>query len=427
MQSATTITISDGSQTTTLQPVTLYAGPKFTGTVVDGSTSTAGICVNAFRKVNDFGWGEWTASSCSGTDGKISFNGLSAGSYTFQVNPQSGSYQSGWHRTGLSTSTDQSLATPVQISTSNVSLGNISLVSGKNVTGKITDGTNPILGACVQAIKENGSFWGMWAGSGCTNTLGDFKIRGLDPSATYRFRVDVWAGDFKPGYITSDGAIQSNPTGITALDAVADRNLGTVVMPTAPSIKGTVFSGSENAGVKEANVCVSAFDANTFQWVASTCSAPNGTYALRGLTAGNSYKLSWWTQNPLLTPGWYKDKAAPTQVQNPSDATTILVDSNGKSNVNLYLADGGKIFGNLTSGLCVAAWLQPASDGSSRTDASAVSCADDLDAFELRGLLPATNYFLQVFKRDGTAVTQTTPTINTSVTTGGSSLTITAS
>jgi hypothetical protein len=279
----------------------------------------------------------------------------------------------------------------------------------------------------VQAIKENGSFWGMWAGSGCTNTLGDFKIRGLDPSATYRFRVDVWAGDFKPGYITSDGAIQSNPTGITALDAVADRNLGTVVMPTAPSIKGTVFSGSENAGVKEANVCVSAFDAITFQWVASTCSAPNGAYALRGLTAGNSYKLSWWTQNPLLTPGWYKDKAAPTQVQNPSDATSITIDSNGRSNVNLYLADGGKIFGNLTSGLCVAAWLHPASDGSSRTDASAVSCADDLDAFELRGLLPATNYFLQVFKRDGTPVTQTSPGINVAVQTGQGALAISAS
>jgi len=427
MQSATTITVSDASQTTTLQPVTLYAGPKFTGTVVDGSTSTAGICVNAFRKVNDYGWGEWTASSCSGTDGKISFNGLSAGSYSFQVNPQSGSYQSGWHRTGLTTSTDQSLATSFQISTSNVSIGNVSLVSGKNVTGKITDGTNPIIGACVQAIKDNGSFWGMWAGSGCTNTTGDFKIRGLDPSATYRFRVDVWAGDYKPGYVTADGAIQSSPTGITALDAVADRNLGTVVMPTAPSIKGTVYSGSENAGVKEANVCVSAFDANTFQWVASTCSASNGTYALRGLTAGNSYKLSWWTQNPLLTPGWYKDKAAPTQIQNPSDATTILIDTNGRSNLNLYLADGGKIFGNLTSGLCVAAWLQPASDGSNRTDASAVSCADNLGAFELRGLLPSTNYFLQVFKSDGTPVTQTSPGINVAVQTGQGALAISAS
>ena len=426
-QSATTITISDGSQTTTLQPVTLYAGPKFTGTVVDGSTPTSGICVNAFRKVNDFGWGEWTSSSCSGADGKISFNGLSAGFYSFQVNPQSGSYQSGWHRTGLTTNKDQSLATSFQISTSNVSLGNVSLVSGKNVTGKITDGTNPILGACVQAIKDNGSYWGMWAGSGCTNTSGDFKIRGLDPTGTYRFRVDVWAGDFKPGYITSESSIQSNPTGIAALDAVADRDLGTIVMPTAPSIKGTVYSGSESAGVKEANVCVSAFDANNFQWVASTCSAPNGTYALRGLTAGNSYKLSWWTQNPLLTPGWYKDKAAPTQVQNPSDATAIPIDSNGRSNVNLYLADGGKVFGTLTSGLCVAAWLQPFSDVANRTDASAVSCADDSNAFELRGLLPATNYFLQVFKRDGTSVTQTSPGINTAVQTGQGTLAISAS
>ena len=198
-------------------------------------------------------------------------------------------------------------------------------------------------------------------------------------------------------------------------------------MPTAPSIKGTVYSGSESAGVKEANVCVSAFDANNFQWVASTCSAPNGTYALRGLTAGNSYKLSWWTQNPLLTPGWYKDKAAPTQVQNPSDATAIPIDSNGRSNVNLYLADGGKVFGTLTSGLCVAAWLQPFSDVANRTDASAVSCADDSNAFELRGLLPATNYFLQVFKRDGTSVTQTSPGINTAVQTGQGTLAISAS
>jgi hypothetical protein len=438
MQNATMITITDSSQTTTLQPVTLKAGAKFTGTVVDGTTPTAGVCVNAFRKVNDFGWGEWTASSCSsGIDGTISLNGLPAGSYTFQVNPQSGSYQSGWYRTGLSTSTNQSLATSVLISTSSVSLGNISLVSGKNVEGTLTDGTSPIVGACVQALKDDGSYWGTWAGSACSNTAGKFKIRGLDPSGDYRFRVDVWMGDFRPGFITADPnrSIQSSPIGIAALRVDEDKNLGTVSMPTAPSIKGTVYSGSETAAVKEANVCVSAFDAVTIQWAATTCSAPNGAYALRGLTAGSSYKLNWWTQNPRLTPGWYQDKAAPTQAQNPSDATEVLIDSNGaisinsevKTAVNLYLADGGKIFGTLTSGLCVAAWLQPASDTISRTDASAVSCTDDLGTFELRGLLPSTNYFLQVFKRDGTAVTQTSPGINVAVQTGQGTLAISAS
>jgi hypothetical protein len=430
MQNASTITVSDASQTIALQPVTIYKGPKFTGTILDGTTPTAGVCVNAFRKVNDFGWGEWTASSCSsGSDGKISLNGLAAGSYTFQVSPQSGNYQSGWHRTGLSTSTNQSLATTFVISSGEVSIGNILLVSGNNVEGKLTDGTNPIVGACVQAIKDDGSYWGSWAGSGCSNTAGNFKIRGLDPTGDYRFRVDVWMGDFRPGFITAspNRSIQSSPVGIAALRVDEDKDLGTVIMPTAPSIKGTIFSGSENAGVKEPNVCVSAFDAVTIQWAATTCSAPNGAYALRGLTAGSSYKLNWWTQNPRLTPGWYKEKAAPTQAQNPSDATAIPIDSNGKSDVNLYLADGGKIFGNLTSGLCVAAWLQPASDGANRTDASAVSCADDSGTFELRGLLPATNYFLQVFKRDGTSVTQTSPGINAAVQTAQGSLTISAS
>lgn len=408
--SLVTVGVNDTSVVAPTQA--LQSSPKITGTVVDSGTGTAGVCVEAIKKIDDFSWGEHSTSSCSGPDGKISLRGLSAGQYRLRVNPQSGNFQSGWFRTGTSTTQDRSAASLLTVGMVDVSAGNITLVTGKKATGRITDGTNPVAGACVGALKDDGTSWGQWSGSGCTNSRGEFTIRGLDPSASYWFRVDVWVGDFKPGFVAADGSVVSSTSAVTSRSAASDIEIGDVTLGTAPSIRGTVTSG---VSTKESNVCVSAVDSQSNQWVTSTCTGPNGTFTLRGLSAGSSYKLTWWTSNPQLVSGWYKQASSgATAVDNSADATALEITSAGIPALAIRVASGATISGSLTSDLCVAAWTEPETNAASRTDALAVTCASD-GKYELKGLKPNTDYYLQVFKKDGTTVTQSSPGVNTPV------------
>ena len=305
-------------------------------------------------------------------------------------------------------------------------LGSIALVSGTKARGKFVSNGSNIPGVCIEALKVvTNTPWGEWSGSACTQTTGEFTINGLDPTASYKFRINVWQGDFKPGFLAADGTVRSSPDGISGRPASSTIQLGDIELVTAPSIKGIVFSG---LATEESNVCINAHLATTYQWVASSCSQQNGSYVLRGLEPETQYKLSWWTPKPLLTSGWYKSvTSGATQVQNPGDADSILVPTEGRTGVDIRIASGGSITGTLTSGLCVAAWTTSESDSTARENASATTCADGDGNFELRGLKPATDYYLQVFKISGVTVTQSSPTGNTPQRTGGASVSIVAS
>jgi len=402
---------------------TMMTGPKFTGVIKDGSATVSQVCVSAFKKTGSFGWGEWSGSSCSGTDGKISIRGLSAGDYTFEVRPNAGSYQTGWYRQNSTTTQTSSSATTRTIGTANVEVGDILLVAGKKASGRIinSDG-NPVSGVCIGALKDSPFGWGEWAGSACTQVDGKFTVRGLDPTAAYRFRADVWTGDYKPGFITAARSITADFSSVSAVSAANDITLDDVTIATGPSISGTVTSGSSEP---ESNVCVSAHDPDSLMWKASACTQSNGRFALRGLEVGQ-YKLSWWTQKPLLTNGWYKaTSSGPTQSSNSVDAETLTLASSGIANLSIRMTNGGKLFGSINGStnrdICIAAWTTPSG---TRENAAATACVNDEMKFELKGLTPDTDYYLQVFKKDGAPITQNSPSTNTAHQTGGATITI---
>jgi hypothetical protein len=170
-------------------------------------------------------------------------------------------------------------------------------------------------------------------------------------------------------------------------------------------------------------------DAETLMWKASTCTQSNGKFTLRGLDPG-SFKLSWWTPKPLLTNGWYKrtSGSSPTQVATPTSAETLPLTSSGIQDIAVRLANGGKIFGTITgstsSDICVAAWTSDSSG--TRENATAISCVNSNMGFELKGLTPSTNYYLQVFKKDATDIVQDLST-DAAQQTGGTSIAIAVS
>ena len=416
-----------GSSITGLNQI-LKTGPKFTATIKDGSSPVSDVCVNAIKKINNYGWGEWSGSSCSGVDGKISIRGVTAGDYTFEVRPNAGNFQNGWYVRGSSTTQTQASATLETLSTADVSLGDISLVSGKKATGRIINSDGAAMsGVCIGALKESTYGWGDWAGSTCTQADGKFTLRGLDPAASYRFRVDVWSGDYKPGFVNASGGISTDFSTISSILASSDISLGDITLSSAPSISGTITSGTNQP---ESNVCINAHDATTLMWKASSCTQSNGKFSLRGLDNGSTYKLSWWTQKPLLTNGWYKrtDSGA-TQVAGPDGAESLELTSAGLQNLAVRLANGGKIFGTVTgvssTEICVAAWT--AASSGTRENATAVSCVDSEMKFELKGLTPSTDYYLQVFRKDAASIAQNSPSTDTAQQSGGSAVTITVS
>jgi hypothetical protein len=407
---------------------TLVRGPKFTATIIDASSNpVANVCMNAFKKVGSFGWGEWGGSSCSGIDGKINIRGLSTGEYTFEVRPNSGNFQNGWYVTGSATTQTQSSASPRTIGSVDVSLGNITLSSGNKASGRVINAEgNPVSGACIGALRDTVSGWGEWAGSSCTQSDGKFMIRGLDPAASYRFRVDIWTGDYKPGFINSANGVSTSIDGISASSASNDISLGDITLSTGPSISGTITSGADQA---ESGVCINAHDASTLMWKSSSCSQSSGKFSLRGLEPG-TYKLSWWAQKPLLTNGWYKStNSGPTQVTGPENADTITITSTGLSNLPIRLANGGKIFGTVTgltsADICIAAWTAPSSG--TRDNASAISCVTTEMKFELKGLTPNVDYYLQAFKKDGSSITQNSPNTDAPIQSGRASVAISVS
>ena len=405
----------------------LLTGPKFTAIVKTGSSPVANVCVNAYKKINNYGWGEWGGTSCSGVDGKINIRGVSDGEYTFEVRPNAGDYQNGWYVQSSTTTQAKESATLKTLAGVDVSLGDITLTSGTKAIGKIINSEgNPVSGVCIGALKNSVNGWGDWAGSACTQADGKFTLRGLDPSSSYRFRVDVWASDYKPGFINSSNGVSNDIGGITAISASTEITIGNVTLSRGPSISGIITSGDSQP---ESNVCISAMDAETLMWKASTCTQSNGKFTLRGLDPG-SFKLSWWTPKPLLTNGWYKGTSgsSPTQVATPNSAETLTLTSSGIQDLAVRLANGGKIFGKITgstsSDICVAAWT--ANSSGTRENATAISCVNSNMGFELKGLTPSTNYYLQVFKKDATDIAQDLST-DAAQQTGGPSITIAVS
>jgi protocatechuate 3,4-dioxygenase beta subunit len=403
-----------------LGTTTLYKGPRIDATLNYNSTPVANVCVNAILVVDDYSWGTYSGTSCSGRDGKVSLRGLVEGTYRLQVSPNS-EYRGGWINASGAITGNMAAAVKKVIQNTNIDIGGVALTAGAKSTGKVLyDGVGVPM-VCVQAIRNDGTDWGTYENSTCTSNNGEFVLTGLDPASSYWFRIYASAGDFKQGYVNGSHRVQTSRTGIPALTNSAEISLGEIQLSTAPSIKGTMVSGTEKS--PEANVCISAIDAVTNSWVSSSCTSSSGKFALRGLDAGGTYKLNWWTQNKLLTNGWYKEQVVPSQTSSMSDATVISVPSDGVSGLEIRMRNGAIITGSVPTGICVAAWRYPLSDSANRTNADAIACGNDSGRFELKGLLETLNssrvdYYLEAFKKDGSATTQVSPSGNDPVHTG---------
>jgi hypothetical protein len=426
---ALVVDLSGAESVYTIREQIMTAAPKFSATVRDGSGTVANVCLTAYLKTDNFGIGQWVGSGCSASNGTVSIVGLVSGNYRIRVEPRGSTHQAGWYRASLTAAMSFSDATLVTVSPGAdvVSLGNVTISEGAFVSGTLMSGTTPVGEACVTAFKAVNGVPSDWVGQSCVSQSGKFKLTGLDRGSNYIFRVDSFGGRLRSGYIDDNKNVVSGLTNVTPRSLTTDIDMEQISVPTAPIISGVIVSGNQSA---EANVCVTAHDASTLNWVATSCSSSNGRYMLRGLSENGQYKISWWSTRPLIGPGWYS--ATNANAASAAEAEVITIQGSTDRTLNISVPNAGSISGTIsTAGLCVAAWTVSKSDFDSqlgeRDNASAIACSNQRGEFTLRGLKPNVNYFLQVFSATGASVTQNSPDGDTPFQTGPSLVAISVS
>ncbi|MBW4077101.1 MAG: hypothetical protein HIU84_01025, partial [Acidobacteria bacterium] len=109
-QSATSVSVTVGATTSSIN-AQMSAGGSISGTVTNGSTGLAGICISAQSTGGGLG-----GAATTGSTGTYTISGLAAGSYKVQFNDcnQTGNYASQYYTTTGGTSSYQS-ATSVSV------------------------------------------------------------------------------------------------------------------------------------------------------------------------------------------------------------------------------------------------------------------------------------------------------------------------
>jgi 5-hydroxyisourate hydrolase-like protein (transthyretin family) len=148
------------------------------------------------------------------------------------------------------------------------------------------------------------------------------------------------------------------------------------------SISGTLVVA--DTGLPADHGCVSAFDAETYDWLAEACTEGDGTFSITGLRAG-SYKLRFIDYNGTYVNQWYDGKAS------FSDADVVEVaDGAAEAGIDFKLHPAAWIHGTVTDratgdpieGICPDAWRV---DGESAPVAE-YNCTNDMGEYALRGL-----------------------------------------
>ena len=423
------VDVSGSDSVVAISDQMMSSAPKFTAIVRDGSGTVANVCLTAYLKNDDFGLGQWIGSGCSASNGAVSISGLVSGGYRIRVEPRNGIHQAGWHKssqTTVSSWTEASLIT-VSPGADVIALNTITLAEGASASGTLMNGTTPVGDACVTAFKTVNGMPSDWVGQSCVSQTGKFKLTGLDRTASYIFRVDSYAGRLRSGYIDNNRIVVNGFTNVAPRSLATDIDLLEVSLTAAPIISGTIVSGNQSA---EGNVCVTAHDATTLNWMATSCSSSNGKYILRGLNDNGQYKLSWWSGRPLIGPGWFS--STNPDATTPTDAEIITISGSTDRTLDIRVPNAGSITGSLsTAGLCVAAWTVNKTDYDNqvgeRDNASAIACSNQKGDFTLRGLRPNVDYFLQAFSPTGASVTQNSPSGDTAFRTGSVPVSITVS
>ncbi|HUC21284.1 MAG TPA: carboxypeptidase regulatory-like domain-containing protein [Streptosporangiaceae bacterium] len=331
-----------GRQTSGVNAV-LQPGGQISGVVTDkNGKPVSGICLQLD------GNNSYTAlvPESTGDDGSYAITGLSAGTYEVGFSGgcgNSGDYAPTWYQN----QTDESLATPVKLSTGATATADQQMLPGAAITGTVTDARGHRLsGICVSAATETQTELGGIFTQDSVTQHGSYVISGLAPG---QYQVDFGCG------LDSTYADQWFPDAQDAasadlISAGPGRTSGiNAVLRPGGTISGVVTG---KAGHPLAGVCVTAtstrgsaasFGGSTGIGLLYTNS--HGAYKILGLAPG-SYDVSFapCVGGAQYAEQWYRGATS------VSSATAVRVRP-GKTTAGIdgHLVIGGTISGRVVN------------------------------------------------------------------------------
>jgi hypothetical protein len=256
--------------------VTMPLGLKISGTVT-GPSGTPLADINVGAHAPNFNAGMTTAA-----DGTYSFAVL-PGSYTVSFNDPNNQYLSGCYLSSSSSgfTTDQSVCTPVDVTTSGVSGVDVTMPAALHITGTVTgpDGA-PLANINIGANAGNFNV------GASTGPDGTYSL--AVPAGSYTVWFNDPNGNYVSGCYSSSSSSGFNDQNACTSVVVTSSDVGgiNVTMPAGLKISGTV-TGLDGAPL--ANISVNAQGPGNFN--AGTSTASDGTYSLV-VPSGDSYTVS---------------------------------------------------------------------------------------------------------------------------------------
>lgn len=364
---ATLVSVA-GAAETQLSTVTMVRSATVSGTVTRaGGAPLAGICVStAFPSQHGYNTG---AGTSTGADGSYTLAGLVPGQVRIHFQDCSSNGPDLEAFNGGADSFDN--AAPITLADGATVTGiDAQLSTGINVSGTVidTDG-NPLSGirVSINPTDHGRSAFAQTDSSGDYSTgalpPGDYIVQFADAS-----NPALWATQYWNGRPTRD-----NADTLTLVPANAPTRTG---VNATLSIGATVSGAVTGAGGGPlGGICVSAVvgSVDNASGAGGTTTAPDGTYTLAGLPAGD-VKIHFGDCNDVHTHigQWWNNAAQIVDAQ-----TLTLIPGEHRTGIDAVLANAGLISGTVTDqtgtgtpGVCVQASTSSSFGNSTTTDSN---------------------------------------------------------
>ena len=339
---------------------TLATGVGITGTV-RSETSVALQNANVSAQTcTSSGSCSWVAGTNTAADGTFRLV-VPPGTYKVYVSPPFGSsYLGEWYQNASSSLS----ATPVTVSSVDFALGDIELLSGFAITGRVSsNATSPTTsglqsaGVNAQTCTSSGSCTYV-AGTG---TAADGTYRLVVPNGAYKIYISPPFGSPYIGewYQNATSSIDA----LTVTVAGADQALGDVILAQGFAVTGRVSSNAADptaTGIPGANVSAQICSPGC-TWMAGASTAADGTYRL--IVGAGTYKIH--VNAPTGTDylsEWYQDATTTTAALDVTVSADRTLD-------DVILELGFAITGRVSTNAA-----DPASSGLPNAQVMALSC-----------------------------------------------------
>ena len=312
----------------------LVVGGSISGTVTDDATGDplSDICLY----VRDTSW-HWMGGGRTDSSGTYSVGGLPSGDYKVEFRDCSSAvrYVSEWYNDKA----DFDSADPVHVTAGSVTAEiDAALAVGGSISGTVTDEDTAagISDICVYVFDASHD----WAGSGYTDSSGDYRVGGL-PSGDYK--VEFYDCGSPVRYVSEwyNNKADSDSADPVHVTAGSDRGGTNAALAVGGSISGTVTD--EDTGVPLPDICVCVYHTSGY-WAGCGRTDSAGMYCVGGLASGD-YKVEFYDCSSAVryVSEWYNDKPD----YDSADLVTVTLGSE-TTGIDAALAVGGSISGTVT-------------------------------------------------------------------------------